>query len=371
MRIVHVINGLGIGGAERSLIRLLTASRGSQFAPAVISLLRGGHYASAVRELDVPLLELDLKSHRALLDVSRARSFLREFKPRILQGWMYHGSIAARIFSWRTPLISCIRTSIGDSSYTSTSTKGALALLRAMQSQVDLFAYVSEASRVRHEARGFPTDRGVVVHSGFDAERFQFLPERRAALRREFGIPEDAIVLGHVGRFHPVKNQAAIVEAFIGAARFNPNLYLIGAGEGLTLDNDLLGSPLRAAGLEKRARLLGVRNDVSEIYSSMDIFVNASFMEGFPNAVAEAMLCQRVVVASLAGDTDQLIATSGFGVPPGDGQALSAAVRDAIEMSAIRRAELGIEARNYVVKNFSVEAEAAKYAALYRRVPVD
>lgn len=131
-----------------------------------------------------------------------------------------------------------------------------------------------------------------VVYNGIDAERFLSTPEN---LRGELNIPQNAYVVGHVGRYNEAKNHKTIIEVALQLCKSHPDIYFILCGK----DTDTaFQSLVNESGLDDQIKLLGVRDDVIKALNTMDCFYFPSYSEGQPNALIEAMLVGLPFVAS-------------------------------------------------------------------------
>lgn len=148
------------------------------------------------------------------------------------------------------------------------------------------FACGERAGRWMYGNGCFDRGRVTVLPNAIDTAAFAYRPEARARLRKELDVPEDAFVVGHVGRFMYQKNHEFLVRVFAVLAAREPKavLLLIGGGE---LEPSIRGR-VEALGLEKRVIFTGVRSDVNELYSAMDVFCLPSFYEGMPVVAWEA-----------------------------------------------------------------------------------
>lgn len=124
-----------------------------------------------------------------------------------------------------------------------------------------------------------------LLHNGVDLDVFHYDEPGRARIRREFGL-EDKLVVGHVGRFFQQKNHRYLIEIFDAIRQKCPRavLLLVGAGE---LEQEIRAL-VEERGLKEHVIFAGVRFDVPQILSAMDVFVFPSFYEGMPNTVIEA-----------------------------------------------------------------------------------
>ena len=150
----------------------------------------------------------------------------------------------------------------------------------------DYFACGETAGRWMFGNRCFDSGRVTVMPNAIDAEKFAFDPEERIALREELGIPQDAFVVGHVGRFTYAKNHSFLLDIFYELLKTRPDarLLLIGGGE---LESRIR-SKAKRLGIEKSVIFAGVRSDVNRLYSVMDAFCLPSLYEGLGMAAWEA-----------------------------------------------------------------------------------
>ncbi|PGO33399.1 glycosyl transferase family 1 [Bacillus cereus] len=129
-------------------------------------------------------------------------------------------------------------------------------------------------------------DTARILKNGIDCDRFLFIPEMRKNVREELQLEQDALVIGHVGRFAHQKNHAYLIELFAQLTRFRPNSILLLAGEGplrMEIENQV-----RELNLEKHIRFLGIRADIERILQAFDVFVFPSIHEGLPLTLIEA-----------------------------------------------------------------------------------
>ena len=215
----------------------------------------------------------------------------------------------------------------------------------------DMVTANSAAGLKSHMALGYHPRRAQVVANGIDLDEFRPHTVARAAVRSEFAIPEDAIVLAHVARVDAMKDHGS----FLAAMAMLPDVsaLLVGAGtENLAPARNLFR--------------LGRRCDVARLFAAADFVVSSSrFGEGFSNALAEGMACGLPAVATDVGDAKLIIGDTGLVVPPENPDALAAAIRQLAGESAGARAERGSRARARIAENFTLEHAIRRYVELY------
>ena len=170
------------------------------------------------------------------------------------------------------------------------------------------FACSEDAAISRYGKRiGLNPGRRKVVHNAVDVKRFVYDEDSRQRLRQEWGIPEDAFVAGHVGRFRIEKNHLFLLDVFARIYRHNPDakLLLVGDGE----ERDSIESKIAAEGLQDAVILAGAQKNTWDFYNAMDVFVMPSVYEGVPVVSVEAQAaglpcCFSTGVSSEAAITD-------------------------------------------------------------------
>ena len=204
-----------------------------------------------------------------------------------------------------------------------------------------------------------------VVPNGIDTSRFTLDLEARRRIRAELEIPENAWVVGTVGRLSPEKNQALLIDAM--APLLDPRRHLVIVGEG-----PVRGDLERQARTTWRPELIhftGARHDVAELMSAFDVFALTSNSEGLPLVLLEAMAMGLPVLSSSVGGIPDLVehGVTGFLVPPGDCIAL---VTQLVFLASRPQAALDVAsaARRLVLTRHSTEQMAQDYESLYRRV---
>lgn len=145
----------------------------------------------------------------------------------------------------------------------------------------DLFACGEAAGRWM-----FGTDDFTVIKNAIDVSKYAFDENARLATREVLGIKPDSLVIGHVGRFQPVKNHDYIVRVFNALLKHEPDAILLLVGQGETIEP--IRGLVESLGIKSSVRFLGVRSDVSNLMKAMDAFIMPSFFEGLPLVLVEA-----------------------------------------------------------------------------------
>jgi glycosyltransferase involved in cell wall biosynthesis len=201
-----------------------------------------------------------------------------------------------------------------------------------------------------------------LIPNGYDLDRYAPKPDEGRAFRQRYGIGADTRVVLTSAKLTRNKGHEVAIAALGGLhASGMPLVYLIcgdGAREGE------LRSQARSARLPAVFTGLLEADELIAALSAADVVVHPSLNEIFPNAVGEAMACGRAVVAADAGGTAELVGGGGAGVlvPPGDTDALAAAVRELLEDPG-RRDRLGEAARGRIAAEFPLARMIERYEA--------
>lgn len=374
VRIAFVLGELAIGGAEVMLWKLVTRMDPDRFEPVVIALSARTHsYVEGLfRESGVDYRLLGLTSGADLAVVLRLAKVLRELAPDIVQGWMYYGNLAATLASALTRRRACVLWNIRGTLIDQDKRLSRLAIWLSgkLSFGPDRIVNNSLASAIEHERRlGFPAAKRVILPNGFDIATFCPSADARRSLRAELKLADDALLVGLIGRYHPMKDHANFVHAARLLAISHPCVHYVLAGEEVHAENRALTHLLMQHDLGRRVHLLGPREDVPRVTAALDISVlSSSSGEGFPNVIGEAMSCGVPCVVTDVGDSALIVGDTGRIVPPRDVEALARALADLVDMEASERAALGMRARERIAKNYSLASVVQQYEQLYFEV---
>jgi glycosyltransferase involved in cell wall biosynthesis len=228
---------------------------------------------------------------------------------------------------------------------------------------------VAVSSEIRDELLryGGRPERITVVLNAIDPARFTRDPARRADARAAVGLRDGEIAIGAVGRLEQQKRFDLLMEAFARVSRDAPQLRLLIAGDG-SLKAEL-AAVAEKLGLGDRCKLIGHCTDIIGFHNALDLFVQSSDYEGTPNAVLEAMAMETPIVATDVGGTRELARDrqEALIVPPGQVEALAAAMREMIEQpqAAADRAQA---ARRRIEQELSFDRRMDRVEAIYERL---
>jgi glycosyltransferase involved in cell wall biosynthesis len=375
MRVLHLINDLHGAGTELALLRLLGEERRWGWETTVLSLA-DGRVRGEMEGLGVRVISLGMYTDapstahlRYLVQALKILPLVRRLRPQLLQGWMYHTNLAASIAALcgtaRAPVLWNIRQSLDHIRCMRHTTAATIRMGKLLSQQPLAIVYNSETAVQQHEAFGYSPRRRIVLSGGFDMTRFRPAQESGRRIRRELGLNNDAILVGLIARYHPMKDHGTFLRAAGLVAKKHPEARFLLAGRAVASNTPGLAQALREQDLQGRAFLLGERIDMPEINAALDIACSSSqYGEGFSNAVGEAMACGVPCVVTDVGDSARIVGTTGLVTSPGDALALADAIGQLIEGGPTLRRRLGDAARQRIENEFSLKAVSQRYREL-------
>lgn len=378
MKVLHVITGLGVGGAEAMLLKLLTRFKETDGPVGEVVCLDGpGPMETPITQLGIPVTCLGMAPGlRAFLGYPRLCRAVSTSGADIIHTWMYHanlmGGLAARPVS-RAPIVWGLRQSNLDPARSKRRTmlvaRAGAWLSRGIPERI---VCVSGAVRDVHIAMGYDGGRMVVIPNGFDLARFRPDAEARKSVRAELSIAPESLLAGLVARFDPQKDHGTFFAAARIVADARPEAVFLLCGEGIEAGNGDLNRMVRDAGLGDRVRLLGRRDDIERVTAALDVAISSSgFGEGFSNVLSEALACGVPVVATDVGASRSIAGDAGRTVPPGDATALGEAIVGLLALTPEERSRLGMLGRQRIAQDYDIASISNRYVRLYDSLLAD
>jgi len=370
IKILHLITGLSTGGAERALVRLIESSDRTRFEHHVISLIDKGTQGVLLDKMGVPVYALGMKGPLTFpMAIYKTRKIRQTIKPDVVHGWMYHGGLMALWAGSDIPKILGVRHSLHGLDNEKFLTRFIIRRLGNNSKRFSAIIYNSALSRKQHESLGYSSLNASVLPNGFDCRQFSPDEDQRKQSRKALMVSDNELLFGHIARYHPMKNHLGLIEAFSKLTEKHPSGKLLLIGRDVNKENQQLIQEIKRVGLEDRILLLGERNDIPALLNGMDYLVSPSLWgEGFPNVIGEAMACGTPCIATDVGDSAFVINDAGFVVPPGNAEAMAAAMIQAAQHTPEMQTQLGNKARQRILDHFRQEMIAESYEAIYLRL---
>jgi glycosyltransferase involved in cell wall biosynthesis len=345
-----------------------------RFYSVVVSLKDRGNLRQRIETLGVPVYSVAMRlAVPTPTSIFRLIRLVRNLKPDVIQGWLPHGNLAAQLAgAFSGPDVSVlwnIRQSLYSLQYEKWTTAAVIRFGARLSNKPAGMIFNSRTSAAQHGAIGYRMGKTLVIPNGFDTELFAPSELARRSVRSELGVSEDAVFIGLIGRYHPMKDHANFLRAASLVHRSHPEVHFVLAGRLVSNDNNTLRKLVEELGLSHRAHLLGERQDMPRITAALDIAASASYYgEGFPNVIGEAMACGVPCVATDISDLPWVVGDAGRVVPPRDPAAMAEALDELLHLGPDGRAALGRAARSRVIEYFQLDSVVEHYESVYEAV---
>ena len=403
IRVVRVIDRLNIGGPAKHVVWLTGGLGEDDFETTLITgtVPPGeGDMSYFARDHDVEPLVIDEMSRElSPRDILVVAKLLRQFfklKPQIIHTHKAKagaaGRVAGMIYKWLTPsalwlrprqcrIVHTYHGHVFHSYYGRLKTSLFVLIERALaRTCTDRIIVVSEQQRVEicDTFRIGRREQFRVAPLGID---FEEMTEDRGALRREYGLSDDEVAIGIVGRLCEVKNHAMLLQSAARASegrngnRARMRFVVVGDGH-LRAD---IERQARDLGIADRTVFTGFRADAASLYAGLDIAALTSLNEGTPLTLIEAMCCGRPLAATEVGGVVDLMGSrrasmDGFTIwdhgvtaPSRDEEAFASGLRFLVERPDLRR-EMGERGRAFVRTRLSKDRLVSDIETLYREL---
>ncbi len=326
IRVAYCIDSFDIGGTELNAVRSLEALDLDRFDITVFHLHEDGPLRSRYEALGVPMVHLSISRLYAPSTAAQGLRFARMLRSRGIRVAHTH-DLYTNIFAapWASALGRCRVIASRRWAYEAPR-RGLIPLNRwSYRFATRVLANSGAVARLLASEERVPARKIVELPNFLEETAFQpVAAELRQAQRREWGVPEDAFVVGTVARLVPVKNHRLLIEA---ARLLEADVHVVLVGDGP--ERPMLARLARELGIESRVHFVGQVVSSVNLHQFLDVSILCSFSEGFPNAVIEALAAQRPVIATAVGGIGDIIVDdeTGLLVPTDEPGVLAARIR--------------------------------------------
>lgn len=376
LKVMYLLNGLGTGGAERSLTDLIPLLRAREIDLIIVCLFKRsiGVQSGVLATTEVHFLE----GGSWLGRIRGTRRLLRRLRPNLLHTTLFESDIVGRFAAIGTgiPVLSSLVNTSYDNARLQVDPqlrKNRVLAARwldgwtARHLAVRFHALTTAVKDAGVRQLGLSPQRITVIGRGRDLTRLgEASPVRRLHVRAGLGLPATDEVVLTVGRHEFQKGQIFLIEAMAELRQQREHLRLLIAGrEGNATSQ--LAEAIHRLGLGNHVSLLGHRADIGDLLAAADVFCFPSVYEGFGGAAIEAMALGTPIVASDLPALREVIGDTAIFVPSQSAPALAGAIRDLLENPSLGQS-LASAAKVRVKQHFSLDQIAGEMARLYREV---
>ncbi|MHA5067735.1 glycosyltransferase [Cetobacterium somerae] len=367
-RIIHIITGLGNGGAETMLFKLLESMDKNSYELEVISMMDKGITGSKIEKLGIKVHALNMKRGIPNLNgIIKAINLCKNAD--IIQSWMYHADLFSFIiskFCKPKKLIWGIRRSNLEWNKNKKSTIIIAKINSILSRYVNKIVSCSIVATEVHKKIGFDSKKLITIPNGFAIDKFYNIKESKEQLCKEFNITSEKKIFSLVGRWEVLKDHDNCLKALKILSKKREDFILILCGTNITEENQKLLDLIKENNLEEKVLLLGRREDIPKIMSATDVYISSSSGEGFPNVIGEAMACETICVVTDVGDSAYIVGETGEIVPRKNPLLLAKAIEKVLNYSEEEKSIKQKSARQRIIDNFEILNITKKYTNLYK-----
>jgi len=362
IRVLHLIETGGPGGAERMLLDLVR-HLGPGYT-STLGLLKPGWLQTTATLASIPSV---LLAGNALGDFGTLRKtfqFVRANEIQLLHTHEFYMNLVGAIIA-RVSRIPHVATLHGKKYHTEKRRRRAFYRFAAKRTS-RLVAVSQDLQKFLCAHFNVSQDKVAMIYNGIDLSPFADV-QRNPQLLESLGISVDAFIVGTVGNLYALKGHTYLIRAAHGVMQKRPNTHLLILGRG-ELKNPL-EQEAKALGIADRVHLLGYRDDTPRWLGVMNVFVLSSLSEGLPLSLLEAMASSLPTIVTQIGGMPEVVreGETGVVVPPGDCEALTKSILFFHDNPNIAK-QYGRAGRIVVFEDFSVDRMVHQYRSLYREV---
>ena len=352
MKIVHIITGLGDGGAEHTLYKICKYDNNNEHV--VISFQGKEKYFFLLKKLGIETYSLNA-GYFSIIKFFYLIKLLKSLNPDVVQTWLVHadlvGSIAAR-FAGIKNIVWNVRYSkiqLGQAKFT---TIIIINLLVKLSYFLPLSILIcSKKAEEIYKDKGYDKNKLKFIPNGYDLSILSIDKQKEITFKKEVQTNKQIPLIGNVARFDPQKDHFNLLHALSIIKSKNIDFLCVLVGTN-TNTSKSLRKEVERLNLSNCVKLFGQTENITEVMNGLDLHIlSSSYGEGFPNVVAEAMSCGTPSVVTDVGDAAFIVEKTGWVVPPKDPVELANAIENAIN-------EIGTNKWNERCKNARLRIES-------------
>ncbi|MEO0250309.1 MAG: glycosyltransferase [candidate division WOR-3 bacterium] len=368
IRVWFVLTSLGnIGGAERVIYQTIAGLAPQRFEPVQVLFYQIGDLGTQLAEKGIPTFTSLASSRKDLRLPFRLRRLAKQMRPDVVFTTestlpLFWCGLLRRLGSLPAYVVAIHTTRRPDP-------KARLAFRMGMPVAARIVALSPTHRELWQQRTHLPAEKFAVIPNGTDVHRFRE-PEDKRAVRRELGLPEDRLLVGVITFFKAFKNLPLFVEVAHRVLSKGVPAHFVMVGDGP--EKEALVQNIQQRAIQAHFSLPGLFLDPVKWHQALDVeLLTSSSDEAFPVTLVEAHACGVPVVATDIGGIRDIVVQdeTGFILPPGDAEGLTARVIELLQNPDLR-VRLGRQARARAVQEFSLEMMVQRYATLFEEVAI-
>lgn len=375
MKILHIITALDKGGAETNLYRL-TTNKINVYENYVISLKKNCYYEKKLIQNNIKVLSVNFKNIFLLPNnLYKIIKFIKIYRPSIINTWMYHSiflSILIFPFINKKVVVNWyIRHSTFDYRYTKIRTLIIIYFSIIFSYLIPKkIVYNSLSGCKNHQKFKFSKKKSKIILNGFDSQEFTLQSETNYKFLDKYNLKNDTLVFGAIGRYRKQKNYENLVKLLGRYKKINKNFVCLFVGYGLNSQNKKIKTLIKKNEVQNNIYLFDQVENIVNIMNILDInLLFSNYGEGFPNVLAESMLCGTPCIAFDIGDSKSIIGSLGWIAKKNDNKTF---LNHLVKASKIKNKksnewiELKKKCRDRIISNYKIQDMINKNIQLWK-----
>lgn len=360
MKVAFLIRSLEVGGAERQLAYLARGLKEKGIPVTVAVFYRGGELEDLLTSAGLPIVYLEKKGRWDVIGfLQRTRKWILSENPDVLHGYLNGANIVSvmvKPFIPKTHIVWGVRASNMLLDNYDRLARFSFRLSVWLSGFADLIIINSNSGYDYHLAKGYPSDRMVVIPNGIDTNLFVPDIPGRKHQRNAWGIDEGVYLVGIVGRLDPMKDHKNFLKAASKVLLIRNDVQFVCVGHGNKKYREGLQQYSKELGVSENIHWEPGQVNVESIYNALDVLVSTSaFGEGFSNTLAESMACGVRCVATNVGDAKRVLQDTGVVVLPRNSSAVADGIMTILGCDDCENSKLKKMAIDHIRNNYSID----------------
>ncbi|HMP85356.1 MAG TPA: glycosyltransferase [Candidatus Paceibacterota bacterium] len=360
IKILYVITGLGIGGAEMIVKNLCFGLDPKKFEVIILSILPVGDIGKTISKKGFSVYSLNVNLKFNIFLLFKLFNFIHSKKPDIVHGHLFHADFLSRLVCFFFPKIIYIST-IHNIFLGGKNRNFLLKITSKIPSATiavgdSVFNFIIQ-NKISNK------NRTIVIYNGVDIKKK--LDNKNFSVRKKLNIKKEEKIITVVARLDLQKGHNYMISAIkkLKSINFKTKTLFIGDGE---LKKKIIDK-IDTENLNDEIKLIGKVNNVADYLSESDLFVLTSDWEGLPLSLIEAILSDVICVCFDVGGVSELIEdnVTGFLVEPKNIDMLSEKIKNALLISEDAKKEMTHLARTKAAEKFSLNKMISDHEKLY------